>query len=214
MSELSNSFDLSVKILLYALADVVNSAGPLEDGTDCKVPVDRLHRAKLALRQFKDGEYSSEAVCQACERSLDPPPEEEEEEEDEKGDTAWSRYTELSERIDARVAQACKDAGHKKVRVDYSAYKTDKDDMPIDNLDQVAVEGKVILVGHADDFFGGSKSKDYRSDILENPTWLQVAVCANKMIKRTRDTHHCFLEGLTRIGEEDGIQVYEFFMGS
>jgi hypothetical protein len=121
------------------------------------------------------------------------------------------------DKMEKRVKDAILASGQKKRYVIYSAYTShedDEDDNPIDNLDEIAVKGKVILIGRSDDFWGGDKSKEYRSEIMENPTWLQVAVAANAMIKKTKDTHHCFLETLDRIGEEGDVTLYEFGMGS
>ena len=145
------------------------------------------------------------------------------------------RFDRLYERamnpIDARVEAAWLAAGHKKVRVQYSSYETDADDVPIDNLDQpathwesanvkggerrdVPIAGRCVLYRPANDYFGGPRSKDYVSDVLANPTWLEVAVCANAAIRRTRDRHHVFLEGLEYCGDEGGVPVYEIVMGS
>ncbi len=119
-------------------------------------------------------------------------------------------YNVISSKVEAAVLAS----GQKKVYVDYSAYDSDDDDEPIDNLDEVAVKGKVVLVSAADSCWGGKKSKDYRSDVLESPTWLQACVYANAMIRSVRDTHHVFFEGLDKIGEEGDVTVYEFVMGS
>lgn len=125
--------------------------------------------------------------------------------------------------FDKRVEEACKAAGHKRVRVLYSAYKTDKNDEPLDNLDKVAIKGKVVLVADRDTFWGGSKSKSYVSEPLENPTWLQLTVCANAMIRHTRDTHHVFFEGVVKSSDKHlrelashlkDVKFYEFCMGS
>ena len=45
--------------------------------------------------------------------------------------------------LERRVDAACKAAGHDDVHVCYSAYESDDDDNPIDNLDEVAAEGRV-----------------------------------------------------------------------
>lgn len=131
--------------------------------------------------------------------------------------------------IEKRIKDACRAAGHKKIHVFYSAYPSDEeDDEPLDNLDEIAVHGKVILVGYTDEFWGGKSGKDYHSPVLENPTWLEVSVCCNAMITKTRDFHHHFLEGLNlnkyvatdaRTGKPvwkipEGVKVYEFSMGS
>lgn len=124
------------------------------------------------------------------------------------------REKEVRIQMDQKIEAACKKAGHKKVRVCYSVYESDKDDVPIDNLDEVAVKGKVVLIASADEFWGGKKAKDYTSDVLVDPTWLEVAVCANKMIVKVRDTHHCFLEDLHLERKEGDITFYSFSMGS
>lgn len=130
--------------------------------------------------------------------------------------------------IEKRIIAACEAAGHKRVRVFYSAYDSDDDDNPMDNLDKIAAKGKVVLIGEKDDFYGGEASRSYVSEVLENPTWLQVAVCANAMIRRVRDLHHIFLEGISeammiesrQLREKvdalygKGIKVYQFDMGS
>jgi hypothetical protein len=116
--------------------------------------------------------------------------------------------------MECKVIAAVKASGQRKVRVQYSAYESDADDTPIDNLDKIAARGKIVLVKAGDEFWGGPKAKDYRSPVLENPTWLQVCVHANEMMKVTRDLHHCFLEGLYKKRKEGDVTVYEFAMGS
>lgn len=132
--------------------------------------------------------------------------------------------------MNAKVEAAIKAAGHKRCYVSYSAYDSDDSDVPIDNLDNVAIEGKVVFASKRNEFYGGEKSKNYQSEVIENPTWLQVCVYANEMIKTTRDLHHVFLEGVdisdpyvfesrTRTEElekllDNGVLIYEFIMGS
>jgi len=121
-------------------------------------------------------------------------------------------YDQMDDMIEAAVLAD----GQKKVYVTNSTYESDEDDEPINNLDQIAVEGKCVLVGFRDEFWGGEGSRSYRSPVLENPTWLQVCVYANRMIRRTRDLHHVFLEGLERKKKltKEGIPRHEFLMGS
>jgi len=97
----------------------------------------------------------------------------------------------------------------------YAAYRT-VDDLPVDNLDEVAVDGQVRFVMDADSFYGGSTSKAYRSAVVESPTWLQVCCMAEAMIYKTRDTHHVFLEGIDKckLQPDEGVIYYEFAMGS
>jgi hypothetical protein len=83
----------------------------------------------------------------------------------------------------------------------------------------VAFHDRVRVVGHADDFFGGDESRDYRSKILVNPTWRALLGCLQSQMKRTRDYHHCFLEGARSVRREvdkDGVSyaVVELITGS
>ncbi len=117
--------------------------------------------------------------------------------------------------IEDKVAAAVQASGQR-LYVDYSAYESDNNDDPMDNLDEIPVQGKIRLVQERDECWGGPGSKTYRSDVLESPTWLQITVCANKMIKVTRDRHHVFLEGIDKLSNqtEDNVTLYRFLMGS
>lgn len=122
----------------------------------------------------------------------------------------------VRERMDAEIEDAVR-AQHRKdgAIVFYSAYKSDKDDEPIYNLDKVAVKGKAVFVREGDEFWGGKKALDYKSAVVENPTWLQLAVIADEAIRITRDEHHVFFEGIENTKKKmDGIKVYELIMGS
>ena len=97
----------------------------------------------------------------------------------------------------------------------YSAYKTSKaTGDPLNNLNSIAVRGKVIFREKTDAFWADG-GKDYQSEVLENPTWLDVAVAADEMIRTTGDRHHIYLESIHPMNEKiDGVKVYEFWMGS
>jgi hypothetical protein len=123
-------------------------------------------------------------------------------------------YDAAMERIELRVMAGVFASGQRRVRVVYSAYDEDEDGVPVDNLDEVAVRGKCVLVGPANEYFGGPRSREYRSGVLEDPTWLQVAVHANAAIAVTRDRHHLFLEGLWPPSTGGDVAVYRFQMGS
>ena len=58
-----------------------------------------------------------------------------------------------------------------------------------------------------DDFFGNGMP--YRSEELSSPTWLELCIVADEMIKVTGDHHHIFLEDL-RVKDGKGY----FGMGS
>jgi hypothetical protein len=137
----------------------------------------------------------------------------------------------------ARVVAACRAAGQQRVWISYSGEWIDPDpDAPPmevgvayplaegdddylshcrDNLDEVAAKGKVVLIRKRSDYFGGDQAQDYRSEVLKNPTWLQVAVCANASVPVTRDFHHLYLnDTLYRRGREGKVAVYEISLDS
>jgi hypothetical protein len=121
----------------------------------------------------------------------------------------WKDCQEAIAELHLRVEEAITG----KTFVSYSAYDSDERDVPIDNLDEVAIEGDAVLWGD------GYTDKRYRSKVVKNPTWLALCVLANAMIKRTGDHHHVFLEGV-HLDEEatakrhDGVKIYRFSMGS
>lgn len=90
----------------------------------------------------------------------------------------------------------------------YSVYENDKDDLPNDNLDEVAFKGTYVVVGEYDEFWDGRgvgligdpigerQGKAYYSKMVHNPTWLDIAVLANESIICTNDLHHVFLESV------------------
>lgn len=136
-------------------------------------------------------------------------------------------YTRVTNEMERMVEEACLAAGHKKIRVIYSAYEVDWWDNPINNLKEVAVRGRVILIQPRSDFWGDSNGKNYVSKVLTDPTWLDVCVCANRSIFKTRDRHHVFLEGLNqydnpklpsektiRLSSKYQCEVYYLLMGS
>jgi hypothetical protein len=128
----------------------------------------------------------------------------------------FQEWCKKSRAMDDRVEEAIKAVdGRKTIYVNYSAWNGDEKDMPVDNLDEIAIKGDVILFQDRDEFFGGPKSKNYQSEVLHNPTWLTVAIHANRMIRATGDKHHIFLEGVVKTKAKiDGIVVYTFSMGS
>jgi hypothetical protein len=117
-------------------------------------------------------------------------------------------YRQAADAIAKRIEKALVADGQNLKRVIYSAYETDDDDVPIDNLDEVPVEGRIKLVAGADWNEDGER---YESDWVESPTYLQLAVMANAMLHQVRDGHHLYFEGIYK-GKKDGI--YHFCMGS
>jgi len=76
------------------------------------------------------------------------------------------------------------------------------------------VYGPVVFVARGDDFWGGAKSKDFRSEVIENPTYRQLLGAAQRSQKKTRDYHHSFIEGVVFKGYEGTTMVLEMVFGS
>lgn len=106
----------------------------------------------------------------------------------------------IDEAIDAAIK-----AKDQKRFVIYSVYKNY--DNPENNLQEIAVEGTVRFVQEGSEFFGNGSG--YKSEIFTNPTWLDVAVCANEMMLITGDMHHCYLEAVYASGKflTDGEEI-------
>ena len=75
------------------------------------------------------------------------------------------------------------------------------------SLDDIPFHGTFRIYNAGDDFFGNGMP--YRSKELSSPTWLELCIVADEMIKVTNDTHHIFLEDL-RMKDKRGY----FVMGS
>lgn len=72
------------------------------------------------------------------------------------------------------------------------------------------VEGPVIFIAMGDDFWSKDGTiKNYRSKIVENPTYRTLMGAATASQKVTGDYHHSFIEGVTFGGHEehDGRKV-------
>jgi hypothetical protein len=105
------------------------------------------------------------------------------------------------EAIDLRVMRR---VGHR-CKVSYSAYPTDDRGLPMDNLDDVPITGRVRFRRERNEFFGGAQSRDYESDAVESRTWLDLCKLADASIRTTNDYHHLYLEGVRVTGDEDGV---------
>lgn len=80
-------------------------------------------------------------------------------------------------------------------------------------LNEIPHKGKVILCSMRYGTYGLGRT--YQSELLTDPTWLDVAVHFNRSIKVTKDTHHKFLEGLTLYEMPDlGVSLLNFVTGS
>jgi hypothetical protein len=120
----------------------------------------------------------------------------------------WNNYTQLLGEIRNRVDDYVSQHSPHSVRVNYSAYPT-VNDLPVNNLDEVAVEGRVVFIG----------DEDYESPVLVNPTWLELCVHFNNQIEATGDYHHYFLESVHSLDkfvyvDDEAVPAYRFSSGS
>ena len=87
--------------------------------------------------------------------------------------------------------------------------------------DEIAVPGRVVVEAKSDEFWGGGRSEDFASEVLENPTWEELTKVLDEQMKVTKDYHHQFLEGIysncwLSYDEEtgDGVKVVRLILGS
>ena len=122
-------------------------------------------------------------------------------------DKAYASATDaIQNRIKARVGPKC--------YVVFSAYKFDADKVPIDNLDDVPISGRVLIRASRDRTRGGHLSKDYESPIMESPTWLDLCAIANEQITATRDRNRRYLEHVEVVEKTSDIQIAAFRLGA
>ena len=125
-----------------------------------------------------------------------------------KGNDAVLKH--INDRISQALTDHLPDGSEPIIR--YAAYP---DDVPADNLDEVAVEGRVCFVQLCDVDFDDGPGPEYTSEELESPTWLEVAVLAEDMIRTTGNRERRVLEGLMDGPEppEGGVTYLSFVMG-
>lgn len=136
-------------------------------------------------------------------------PEEQEEGADDADGAAEADLKAWEARDDAIQARlAAQIAGE--VRVIYAAAPIDAEELPLDNLDEVAVRGQVRFVE-----VDAQDGERFESEVLEDPTWMQVAVLANRMMCELKYDHHVFLEDIEIVRRPKGKpKVAAFLLGS
>lgn len=93
--------------------------------------------------------------------------------------------------------------------MNYMTYMHDSRDVAISNLDNVAVTGTYrFSKKYSADWDISGEGQSYMSDLVTNPTWLQVAVFANQAALITRMDN----QNLMGIGEPDENGVIELTM--
>ena len=114
-------------------------------------------------------------------------------------------YVMAMEKIESEIEEAIKADGQKKVCVHYAAFDFDEWDIPINNLKEIPLKGNVKLYAYAENGSGL-----YESDVMENPTWLDICVATNRMISETK-TGDQYLEGL-KVYKKDDLYYAELEM--
>jgi hypothetical protein len=124
-------------------------------------------------------------------------------------------FFEFKNHIQDRIYNAARAAGITDGHVVYSAYKI-VDGQYVDNLNDTMARGPVILTAQYDwSDADGDFTEKFKSEVMTDPTWLDVAVWAYAVGRLTRDKTHFFLESAKYTGRtERGARVYELSFGS
>lgn len=104
-------------------------------------------------------------------------------------DAALDAWEAADDAIQAHVAAALKDEGE--VRVRFSAYDEDAQGRPVDNLHEVAHRG-AIQFSEVD----AADGERFMSEVLVDPTWLDITRVANRMMIALGYFDHVYLEGI------------------
>ena len=87
------------------------------------------------------------------------------------------------------------------------------------------IKGDIILFNVYNNLFGDYYGYTYISEVLHNPTFLDILIEANKSLINTKDYYHKYLDGLynmnsnilynyTGMVANNNIKYYEIMMGS
>ena len=125
---------------------------------------------------------------------------------------SMATFIERTNEMEAEVNKAIANA-----YVTYSAYGHDENDDPVNNLHDVAIKGRVIVVSDPDQWDVKGNS-ELRSKVMHSPTWLDLTKFANETIYHSGDKHHIFFEGVEktrrRFKTAPKTPVYYVVMGS
>jgi len=96
--------------------------------------------------------------------------------------------------------------------VKHSVFEFDNKGMLINNIDNIVINDTIKFYTEYKTAKG--KTIIYESKYIKNPTWLDIAILANDMIKLTGNKHHIFLEGIVKNKKFLFKKYYNFIMGS
>jgi hypothetical protein len=94
----------------------------------------------------------------------------------------------------------------------FSAYSLDADRLPVDNLDDVPIWGKVQIKSRP--IKGVQRRYEFESAVMKSPTWLELCGIANDQLIATRDRNHHYLEAVELVETVGDIQIAEFHFGT
>ncbi len=94
----------------------------------------------------------------------------------------------------------------------YNAYGIDRGGLPIDNLDDIAIEGRVRFRATQDS--PGANFAPVFGRIIHAPTWMDIAVLADGMLRSSHDRHRRFLTGVRVLAKVDGIKTAQIQLDS
>lgn len=77
-----------------------------------------------------------------------------------------------------------------------------------EDLEDILAIGKVQII------FDSIKNVNYKSHVLENPTYLDLAVIANDVINICNFKDHRYLENVYLERENNDIKIYSIWFGS
>jgi hypothetical protein len=124
---------------------------------------------------------------------------------------AEAKKDEWEEKYQAIIADVCNSI-EGECHVSYSVYDKDANGLPVNNLDNTAIEGKVIVITRANFFLG--KDGEYKSQVKVSPSWRELAIIANEIIIKTGDLHHIYFEGFEVVRKKNEITYIELQFGS
>ena len=110
-------------------------------------------------------------------------------------------YRQAINQIDEMVKIAIEETGDEQ-QIYYTAYETDQFDIPINNLEDIPVQGKIKFV---------NASGEWESPILISPTWLEITIFANRMAIETYSWYRSFND-FEIIYNQDDVMIAEFEM--
>ena len=113
-------------------------------------------------------------------------------------------FNEIQDNVDTAILKECQE-----VLIRYLAKELD--DIPINNLNKVPVKGKVRFVDEGEFY---NDYTPFESEVYDSPTWLEIAVIANKMLEVTKDKDRIFLETLEVNDDGNGIKIATIIMGN